>query len=135
MNRDAIVFPNNTGFLLARNSYSTIYMQITYNDSTNDAIDSSGIRIFYTTQAMAHSVGVVALGNPLSQEVDSLGQLPVNYETECPSDCTSKWNQNKITVFAVYNHAPQTVSRILTTHWSPVTFSIKLFSQHYRIRW
>ncbi|KAI9347717.1 PHM/PNGase F domain-containing protein [Obelidium mucronatum] len=92
------VYPAEAGFAIGTGVSAIKYfsLQIHYNnqDYLQNLIDSSGMRIFYTTQLRPNDIGVLTLG---SQEIRIPGNSP-NYTSTpwsvCPSGCTQQFTQN-----------------------------------------
>lgn len=85
--------PDDVGFRFGASSggYTSVIVQIHYNNVNGDegAVDSSGIRVYYTEDMRPMDMGVIALGDP---GVDLAGISVMEGKSfisfECPGSCT-----------------------------------------------
>jgi hypothetical protein len=69
------------------------------------ASDSSGVRIYYTTQKRKYDAGVLQLGDPIVQlEGEAIGQGLMRHDFTCPSSCTSLNFKEEVTVYKEVLH-------------------------------
>eukprot|EP01120_Amphizonella_sp_Union-15-10_P003465 TRINITY_DN13883_c0_g1_i1.p1 TRINITY_DN13883_c0_g1~~TRINITY_DN13883_c0_g1_i1.p1 ORF type:complete len:538 (+),score=55.78 TRINITY_DN13883_c0_g1_i1:127-1740(+) len=119
---NSIVLPQDAGFRIGTSSphgIKHIVVEIHYNnvEKASNIFDSSGIRIHYTTALRKYDAGVMTLGDPLTRLPSIPPGLPDNkYETNCPTQCTSKWTHD-INVFSDFQHMHYLGKQLVSTHW------------------
>jgi len=102
-----LAFPDFLGVpLFGDSGFQAFEMEIHYNNPTlqQGVIDSSGVRMYWTTQPREQQVGIMSVGDP---QVGLFGQTVgtgiTKHEFECPSSCSSLVNQ-EVTVLREYLH-------------------------------
>eukprot|EP01121_Diplochlamys_sp_Union-15-3_P016925 TRINITY_DN5861_c0_g1_i1.p1 TRINITY_DN5861_c0_g1~~TRINITY_DN5861_c0_g1_i1.p1 ORF type:complete len:467 (-),score=66.23 TRINITY_DN5861_c0_g1_i1:27-1427(-) len=119
---DSLILPPQAGFRIGNESSHgivQIIIEIHYNNvhQRTDIVDRSGIRIHYTPTLRQYDAGVMTLGDVVVKLPDISAHTPyIEYETDCPSQCTSQW-AHSITVFADFQHMHQIGKQMWTTHW------------------
>jgi len=107
--------PDNLGTpLFGEDGFQSFQIEVHYNNPqlVEGIIDSSGVRVYWTSQPRDQQLGVLAVGDPL---VGLYGQ-PVGdglamHSFDCSSSCSSAAGQN-VTVLREYLHMHQTGARI-----------------------
>ena len=122
-----LTLPSNVGGLVGTSSAGGIVsfqLEIHYDNSLQipNVVDSSGVRLYYTTQLREHDLGVLELGDPLVQ----LGGRPVNsgggsvskHVFDCPSSCSTNFvnPSEPVTVVRQFLHMHTTGTRIVNEH-------------------
>eukprot|EP01121_Diplochlamys_sp_Union-15-3_P021743 TRINITY_DN896_c0_g2_i2.p1 TRINITY_DN896_c0_g2~~TRINITY_DN896_c0_g2_i2.p1 ORF type:complete len:319 (+),score=39.47 TRINITY_DN896_c0_g2_i2:1267-2223(+) len=107
-----LTLPLEAGFRMGKTaSYGVVHLilEFHYNnvELRDDIVDRSGIRVHYTTNLRQFDASVMTLGDTVVTLPDIPPRNPyVEYETNCPTECTSKWSHS-ITVFADFQHMHQ----------------------------
>jgi hypothetical protein len=96
-------------------------MQIHYDNPVHDVgqIDNSGIRLHYETTLRPIEAGVLSLGDPAVSNFKNpikAGTGLLEYEYDCPSACTSKWNQT-LHVFGNFLHMHKIGAQMWGKQW------------------
>ncbi|ORY33880.1 PHM/PNGase F [Rhizoclosmatium globosum] len=93
-----ILFPAQAGFAIGTgvNAIRYFALQIHYNnqDNLSNLIDSSGLKIYYTTVLRPNDIGILTLGN---EEIKIPANSPNFTSTTwnvCPASCTKQFSQN-----------------------------------------
>lgn len=92
---------------LGEDSYKLFYMNYHYDNRFQDAgiTDSSGVRIYYTSQKRKYDAGILQLGDPFLQLVgEPIGEGKVRHDFNCPSSCTSFNFRKEVTVYKEILH-------------------------------
>jgi hypothetical protein len=110
------VAPTNVGGPLGENGFKSFQLEIHYNNPWLDegTLDSSGIRLFYTSQLRSQEFGVLQLGDPfLSLFGQSVGDSFVQHTFDCPASCSSVALNESVTVFKEALHMHRTGQSML----------------------
>jgi hypothetical protein len=76
---------------------------------TPGILDSSGVRLYYTTQPRAEEVGILSLGDPgVNLDGQSVGSGHTLHEFDCPGSCSSNAVDQPVTVIREYMHMHKT---------------------------
>lgn len=76
-------------------------------------IDSSGVRLYYTSQARDQQVGIMSTGDPqIGLFGQAVGDGLSKHEFNCPSSCSEMVNQ-EVTILREYLHLHETGRRIV----------------------
>jgi len=113
-----LILPEDVGFLI-ESSNSMLVLQTHFDNPENSiGVDTSGTQLFFSTNRSIHAGSLV-----LGDFGVSLGGLPVknqfNYTSTCPSNCTSKWPDPEINVFASALHMHTTGRNMWTNKYNP----------------
>eukprot|EP00980_Cylindrotheca_fusiformis_P006235 scaffold1334_cov123-Cylindrotheca_fusiformis.AAC.5 len=115
-----LVLPEDVGVPLGEKSggFRSYMLETHYNNPNLDegVIDSSGVRIYYTTKTRKHDMGVLSLGDAILQRYgtrvgDDGPEQFYEYSYECPSSCSSLFTQ-PVTVLREYLHMHKQGSRM-----------------------
>lgn len=91
---------NQARFYLMETHYSNLYS--TYEDKAKSMVDSSGIRLYYTTKLRENDAGVLSVGmEPTWKHIIPPGQPKVVSEGHCVEECTRRGFQKPINIIAV----------------------------------
>lgn len=85
-------YPPFLGSPLGVDGLTFYTIQLHYNNPDFDEghMDSSGIRVYWTTKKREHDIGVFSLGDPRTNLVgESVGSGLSKHEFNCPASCTS----------------------------------------------
>ena len=101
--------PDEAGVPLGpgEDSYKMFYLNYHYDNrrQDTDVSDSSGVRIYYTTQKRKYDAGILQLGDPIVQLAgEPIGQGLVRHDFNCPSSCTSLNFKEEVTVYKEVLH-------------------------------
>eukprot|EP00529_Nitzschia_sp_RCC80_P011609 CAMPEP_0113520084 /NCGR_PEP_ID=MMETSP0014_2-20120614/43882_1 /TAXON_ID=2857 /ORGANISM="Nitzschia sp." /LENGTH=621 /DNA_ID=CAMNT_0000417881 /DNA_START=159 /DNA_END=2024 /DNA_ORIENTATION=+ /assembly_acc=CAM_ASM_000159 len=101
--------------LFGENNFNAFMVEVHYDNPalTPGIIDSSGVRMYWTTQPREYQVGIMSVGDP---NIGLFGQ-PVGdglskHEFICPSSCSETVGQ-EVTVLREYLHLHETGKRIV----------------------
>jgi len=91
-------------------SHSTrhVILEIHYDNPTRevDMVDSSGIMVHYTSTMRQYDAGTLTLGDVVTSFSSIPAQQPyTEYESNCPTECTSKWPHDITMFFFISAHA------------------------------
>ena len=92
---------------LGEDSYKMFYMNYHYDNRLQDTdiTDSSGVRIYYTSQKRKYDAGILQLGDPILQLAgEPIGDGLVRHDFNCPSSCTSFNFREEVTVYKEILH-------------------------------
>eukprot|EP00980_Cylindrotheca_fusiformis_P011682 scaffold2770_cov104-Cylindrotheca_fusiformis.AAC.3 len=116
-----LVLPKNVGVPLGEisNGFRSYMIETHYNNPNLDegVIDSSGIRIYYSTETREHDMGVLSLGDAALKQLgnrvgDDGPEKFYEYAYECPSSCSSLAVTRPVTVLREYLHMHKQGSRM-----------------------
>jgi hypothetical protein len=112
--------PEEAGIVWGTYDTSRILLQIHYNNEENieDVRDSSGAKIYYTTQLRKYDSGVMILGKPHKTFGIPAGKAAYEIQGECRSSCTTKLTDS-IKVFAYMFHGHELMRKISTSFEKP----------------
>eukprot|EP00545_Synedropsis_sp_CCMP1620_P013501 CAMPEP_0119023262 /NCGR_PEP_ID=MMETSP1176-20130426/29606_1 /TAXON_ID=265551 /ORGANISM="Synedropsis recta cf, Strain CCMP1620" /LENGTH=578 /DNA_ID=CAMNT_0006978305 /DNA_START=45 /DNA_END=1778 /DNA_ORIENTATION=- len=104
--------PSNVGAPLGSAGFTSFQIEIHYNNPNLDlgSLDSSGIRMYYTSQKREFDMGVFQLGDP---DIGLYGQLVSpdgglsTHEFACPSACSTNYATQPVTVLREHLHMHQ----------------------------
>jgi hypothetical protein len=106
-----LALPDNVGSPFGGvHGFQSFMIETHYNnpDLVEGAMDSSGVRIYYTTQPREFEAGVMQLGDPLLKlRGVSVGDGLSSHAFSCPSSCTSLTVQQPLTVIRESLHMHQ----------------------------
>eukprot|EP01130_Rhizamoeba_saxonica_P004490 TRINITY_DN1834_c0_g1_i1.p1 TRINITY_DN1834_c0_g1~~TRINITY_DN1834_c0_g1_i1.p1 ORF type:complete len:582 (-),score=121.98 TRINITY_DN1834_c0_g1_i1:24-1577(-) len=114
-----LVLPEEAGFPIGsrRNDMKWIILETHYDNPHEKHInDTSGITLYYTDQKRKYDAAVMQFGDPVVSFPDIPPKEIVSFETECPSECTEKWD-HPITVFNSFLHMHSIGYEMWTTHY------------------
>lgn len=100
--------PDEAGVPLGpgEDSYKMFYLNYHYDNRWQDTgiSDSSGVRIYYTTQKRKHDAGILQLGDPIVQLAgEPIGQGLIRNDFNCPSTCSLNFKE-EVTVYKEVLH-------------------------------
>eukprot|EP00429_Kryptoperidinium_foliaceum_P006414 CAMPEP_0176006552 /NCGR_PEP_ID=MMETSP0120_2-20121206/2780_1 /TAXON_ID=160619 /ORGANISM="Kryptoperidinium foliaceum, Strain CCMP 1326" /LENGTH=595 /DNA_ID=CAMNT_0017339293 /DNA_START=320 /DNA_END=2107 /DNA_ORIENTATION=- len=107
---EGLNFPDNLGEpMFGADGFQIFEIEVHYNNPQRTAgiIDSSGVRIYYTSQPREAEIGILATGDPASfLSGQPVGDGPSHHSFECPGECTSVAlaDQGGVTVLREYLH-------------------------------
>ena len=110
--------PPNVGVALGQNGFRDFALEIHYNNPWRDAgvMDSSGVRMYYTSNKREHDMGIFQVGDPLVDlQGEAVGSGLTQHVFNCPFLCSSASISQEITVFREYLHMHQTGVRMYNT--------------------
>jgi hypothetical protein len=99
--------PPNVGGPLGKNGFKSFQLEIHYSNPLylSGVLDSSGVRLYYTSQKREHDLGVLQLGDALvALEGQSVGEGLVRHTFDCPASCSSVSLSENVTVVREYLH-------------------------------
>ena len=105
------VLPSNVGGPLGENGFKSFRLEIHYNNPSLDTgvVDSSGIRVYYTSQKREFDMGIMMTGDPLVSLIGQpVGDGMVQHSFDCPASCTSTVLQQSVTVIREGLHMHKT---------------------------
>ena len=108
--------PTNVGGPLGENGFKSFQLQIHYNNPWLDegTLDSSGIRLYFTSQLRPQEFGILALGDDfLSLRGQSVGDGFAQHTFDCPSSCSILSLNESVTVFREFLHMHRTGQSML----------------------
>ncbi|CAM9974997.1 unnamed protein product [Ascophyllum nodosum] len=115
--------PKDVGFKFgsASGGYTSLQLETHYNNVDGDegVMDSSGIRVYYTSDLRPIDMGVLSLGDPSVW----LGGFPIpegksSILFECPGSCTAdNFEVDNVTVYGHFLHAHENGRRIITRQY------------------
>ena len=131
----ALIIPEVAGFPMGpgpgRAKHVVIEIHFDNPNLVAGVNDATGIRLNYTTNIRQYDAAVMTLGDPLVTFEDiPPGQERVHYEGECPSECTSEWNDT-IIVFADFLHMHEKGAMIWSNHWRGEEFLGEILNIEY----
>jgi hypothetical protein len=71
----------------------------------SDIVDSSGIRLYWTSKLREQEMGILSLGDPWVRKTGLVGKQLSKHDFYCPSSCTETFMTQPITVFQEVHHA------------------------------
>jgi len=99
-----------------------IILEIHYNNlKLEEFVDNSGISLWYTEKLRKYDAGMMVLGDPLVSLPDIPPKSTVEYQTECPQQCTSSWTHD-ITIFGDFLHAHAIGVKLWSNIWEGTKF-------------
>lgn len=105
---DALQMPSNVGGPLGENGFKNFRLETHYNNPWLDTgiLDSSGVRLHYTSQKREHDAGILMLGDP---GISLYGQAagPATHIFTCPASCSANTLNSSITVIRENLHMHQ----------------------------
>lgn len=112
-----MLLPENVGGPLGENGFKVFRLETHYNNPWLDtgAVDSSGVRLYYTSQKRQHEFGVMSLGDPW---ISLFGQPvgPATHTFDCPSSCSTVSLNQSVTVVREWLHMHQTGMTMSNSH-------------------
>jgi hypothetical protein len=110
--------PDNIGSPLGEKGFKSFQLEVHYDNPwlETDVLDSSGVRLYYTSKKRQHNLGVFMLGDPF---VQLFGQ-PVGSSThrfDCPSSCSSFALSENVTVIREYLHMHKVGTTMTNEHF------------------
>lgn len=107
-----VLYPENVG-ILVDGSRPFLTMETHFNnaDGLSDAVDSSGIKIYYTNTIRQNQAGSLMLGDAIVSREPDVIQSGFRYQHTCPSECTSRFPK-PINIFASFLHMHTTGKQI-----------------------
>lgn len=102
--------PSNVGIPFGGSAgYVALQIEIHYNNPSGiqGLLDSSGVRVYYTSKLREMDMGVLAVGDPsveLEERVLSKKGGLTQHGFTCPSDCTGNYFTQPVTVFSEMLH-------------------------------
>jgi len=112
--------PPEAGFPMGKRSDAAQYvvLELHYNNPSGMGgyVDSSGIRVWYTSTPRQYDAAMLTLGDPGINFHPIPALALTEYETECPSLCTATL-PHEIRVFQSFPHMHQIGAQIWTTQW------------------
>jgi DOMON domain/Copper type II ascorbate-dependent monooxygenase, C-terminal domain/Copper type II ascorbate-dependent monooxygenase, N-terminal domain len=101
--------PSNIGSPLGMNGFQSFQLEIHYDnpDGVANVMDSSGIRMFYTSKKREFDMGVFSTGDPqtgLFGDLVSPSQGLVQHTFDCPSSCSANYTSEPLTVIREHLH-------------------------------
>ena len=100
-------FPKNIGGLLGTKGFRTFQLQTHYNNPDQDSgkIDSSGVRVYWTSKKREYDMGILQLGDPnVALYGQPVGSGLTEHTFDCPSSCSSAYVSNPVTVLREHLH-------------------------------
>jgi Copper type II ascorbate-dependent monooxygenase, N-terminal domain/DOMON domain/Copper type II ascorbate-dependent monooxygenase, C-terminal domain len=108
---ESFAYPSYLGGPLGMNGFRTFKLEVHYNNPTNTSnlVDSSGVRLYWTTKKRQYDLGVLQLGDPiLSLYGEGVGSGVTEHSFDCPSSCTTVSVSTPLTVVREYIHMHKT---------------------------
>lgn len=108
--------PTNVGGPLGENGFKSFKLEIHYNNPWLDegVLDSSGIRLYFTSQLRPQEFGILPIGDPFVSLVNqSVGDNFAQHTFDCPSSCSSVALNESVTVFKESLHMHRTGQSML----------------------
>jgi hypothetical protein len=99
--------PPKVGGLLGKNGFKSFQLEIHYSNPLylSGVVDSSGVRLYYTSQKREHDLGVLQLGDAVGAlEGESVGQGLVRHSFDCPGSCSHVSLTENVTVVREFLH-------------------------------
>jgi len=107
--------PSNLGSpLFGSDGFNSFLIEVHYNNpqGTAGVIDSSGVKVFWTSQPRDEQMGILSGGDPaLSLYGQAVGNGPTRHSFDCPGSCSSLVGK-EVTVLREYLHMHQTGARM-----------------------
>ena len=91
------LYPDNTGGPLGRNGYKEFMLEIHYNNPrfVRNVVDSSGVRLYYTSVKRQHDMGLMQTGDPwLGLYGSRVGSGLTQHQFICPASCSRQFGRN-----------------------------------------
>lgn len=111
------MFPKITGFEIdSSTKYLIIETHFDNPNLKNDVVDSSGVKLFYSSKGREQPGAMLTIGDGL---ISYFGQKVINlsqYNSTCPKECTSQL-EKPINVFGSGLHMHRTGQKIWTNHY------------------
>jgi Copper type II ascorbate-dependent monooxygenase, N-terminal domain/DOMON domain/Copper type II ascorbate-dependent monooxygenase, C-terminal domain len=98
---EPLTFPQEVGSPLGKDGFLSFQLEIHYNNPDLDQgmVDSSGLRLLWTTQKRTHDGGVLILGDPGTRlEGQPVGDGLSSASFDCPSTCSSMALDTPVTI-------------------------------------
>jgi hypothetical protein len=111
-----LLAPPNVGGPLGVNGFKSFQLEIHYNNPWLDSgtLDSSGVRIYYTSELRPQEFGMLQLGDPfVSLYGQPVGDGFVQHTFDCPASCSSLALKEPITVVREWLHMHRTGQSML----------------------
>jgi hypothetical protein len=102
-----IALPSNLGSPLGAGGYRSYRIQVHYNNpsAASGIFDSSGIKVYWTSQKREFDLGVLQLGDPILRLSGTpVGNGLTSHEFQCGSSCSGTLLQKPITVIREQLH-------------------------------
>mmetsp|Transcript_9126 Transcript_9126/g.11244 ORF Transcript_9126/g.11244 Transcript_9126/m.11244 type:complete len:580 (+) Transcript_9126:121-1860(+) len=113
---NAFALPSAAGLPFGNNSSKAFMIQMHYNNPQGDEgiVDSSGIRVYYTSKLRKETMGLLQIGDPLVRLAgNGIGKGLTRHEFVCPSSCTEEFMSQNVTVVREMLHLHQTGVKIV----------------------
>lgn len=120
------ILPPEAGFRVGQENGTIQFLalQTHYDNPTgiSGVQDVSGVRLYMTPTLRTYDASALTIGDARVSSPDlPAGESAIEYEYECPSDCTGTWPQ-EINVFGSFSHAHQLATKMYSSHWRNVSF-------------
>lgn len=109
--------PNAGGPLGGNDGFKTFRLEIHYNNPWLDPgiLDSSGVRMYYTSQKREHDMGMLQLGDPIIRLRNQVVG-PARHTFDCPSSCSKTSLTQPVTVVRENLHMHQAGKTMKNDH-------------------
>lgn len=107
--------PPDVGASIGEGSTMSYALQVHYNPTgASGSVDSSGVRLFYTSDLRRHELGFLEIGDPLTV-LDGMvvGEGFSSYTFDCPATCTEGFDAENVTVLREMLHMHQKGARMV----------------------
>jgi hypothetical protein len=106
-----LALPDNVGFALGGpDGYKSFTIEIHYDNPLlkQGAVDSSGIKMYYSSKTRAYTAGLAILGDSsMALAGSSIPEGLADYQFHCGSGCTSLFLDEPVTVLREFHHMHQ----------------------------
>jgi DOMON domain/Copper type II ascorbate-dependent monooxygenase, C-terminal domain/Copper type II ascorbate-dependent monooxygenase, N-terminal domain len=110
-----ISLPSNLGTpMFGTDGFNAFEIEVHYNNPSgiSNVIDSSGVRIYWTSQPREFQIGILQLGDPnVALFGEPVGNGQAFHSFECPGSCSTEAS-TEVTVLREYLHMHSTGARI-----------------------
>lgn len=102
---------------MGANGFKTFQLETHYNNPWLDegVVDSSGVRLYYTTKKREQEYGMILIGDPLVR-LQGTPAGPASHQFDCPSSCSSLSLNTSVTVLREYLHMHRTGDAMQNQH-------------------
>ena len=104
---------------MGENGFKSFQLEIHYNNPWLDTgvVDTSGVRLYYTSKKREHDMGILSLGDPFLGLMDSfVGNGLSSHQFDCPASCSSTSLNQSVTVVLEYLHMHKTGTSMSNYH-------------------
>lgn len=111
--------PDDIGSPLGEGGFKSFQLEVHYDNPwlETGTLDSSGVRIYYTSKKRQHEMGVLSLGDPfVSLQANAVGDGLSKHQFDCPASCSSIALTQPVTVVREYLHMHKTGTAMDNLH-------------------